>query len=397
MGVPEPTSQPTTVLRAARLFDGERFIQSPLVHVVDGTVAAVGDDVPDGLRAVDLGDVTLMPGIVDCHQHLVFDGVGTLEEQVTGQTDEQLGDRAWHMARRALIGGVTTVRDLGDRNYVTLGLRDDLDLPTIVCAGPPITAVDGHCWYLGGQCNDADALRSAVQERVERGCDVVKLMVTGGFLTPAMPAWKSQFTAASVALVVDAAHAAGLPVAAHCHGEEGIRYAVDAGVDTIEHCTFMNEPFTPDPDPQLLRDLATSAIALSATFGRCADAPPYPGHYGEVIVPLVRAAIGRIRALGGTIVVGSDAGINPGKPHDVAPQAVHDLAAIGMSPVEALIALTSAGADALGLADKGRVRAGADADLITIDGDPRDDLNATTRIVGVWRAGVPVDRTVTSR
>lgn len=378
--------------RAARLFDGERFVEPALIEIVAGSVGAVGADVRGDLSAEDLGDVTLMPGIVDCHQHLVFDGIGTLEQQVADQTDEQLRRRAWIAARRALVGGVTTLRDLGDRNYVTLGLRGDPDLPTLLCSGPPITPIDGHCWYLGGECTADDALRAAVIARVERDCDVIKIMATGGFLTPSMPAWKSQFSAESIALVVDAAHAAGLPVAAHCHGEEGIRHAVDAGVDTIEHCSFMNESFEPSPDPQLLSDLAASTIALSATFGRCADAHPPRGRYGEVTVPAVRAAIGRVHALGGRIVVGSDAGINPDKPHDVAPRAVHDLMGIGMSPLETLAALTSAGADALGLADKGRLRAGADADLIAVDGDLRDDPGAITRIIRVWRAGVEVDR-----
>lgn len=379
------------VLRAGRLFDGERFVDTPVLQIDAGSVVAVGEDVDPAVTPVDLGDVTLMPGIVDCHQHLVFDGDGSLEEQVADQTDEQLADRAWRTARRALIGGITTVRDLGDRNFVTLPLRGDPDLPTLLCSGPPITSLRGHCWYLGGEVADADGLAAAVQGRVDRGCDVVKIMATGGFGTPAMPAWKSQFTADDLAFVTESAHAAGLPVAAHCHGEEGIRHAVDAGVDTIEHCTFMNEPFAPDPDPRLLEDLAHSGIALSATFGRCVDAPPLPGVLATA-TPLARAAMRRVLELGGTIVVGSDAGINPSKPHDIAPRAIHDLLDIGMDPTRALAALTAGGADALGLPAKGRLRAGADADIITIDGDPRVDPDAVTRVTAVWRGGRPVDR-----
>ncbi len=243
---------------------------------------------------------------------------------------------------------------------------------------------------------DADGLAAAVRARADRGCDVVKIMVTGGFGTPTMPAWKSQFSADDIVMVTELAHAAGLPVAAHCHGEEGIRHAVDAGVDTIEHCSFMNEPFAPDPDPRLLEDLANSGIALSATFGRCADAPPPP----DVLVratPLVRDAMRRVLELGGVIVVGSDAGINTAKPHDIAPRAIHDLVDIGMDPTGALASLTSRGADALGLPNKGRLRAGADADVIAIAGDPRDDPDAATRVIGVWRCGVPIDRTPVDR
>lgn len=379
------------ILKAGRLFDGERFVDTPLLQIDGGSIVAVGEAV-HGAVVEDLGDVTLMPGVVDCHQHLVFDGNGTLHEQVADLTDEQLVDRARQMARRALIGGITTVRDLGDRNFVTLPLRGDPDLPTLLCAGPPITPVGGHCWYLGGEVADTDGLVSAVQARVDHRCDVVKVMVTGGFGTPAMPPWQSQFGADDIELVTNLAHAAGLAVAAHCHGEEGIRHAVDAGVDTIEHCTFMNEAVTPDPDPGLLVDLANSGIALSATFGRCVDAPPPPEFLARV-TPLVRDAMRRVLELGGVVVVGSDAGINAAKPHDIAPRAIHDLIGIGMDPTAALAALTSRGADALGLPSKGRLRAGADADIIAVDGDPRDDPDAVTRVVDVWRCGIPVDRT----
>jgi imidazolonepropionase-like amidohydrolase len=377
------------VVEARRLFDGHQFVDPARVAFVDGLVEAVGAGVTES-TTLDLGDMTLMPGLVDCHQHLVFDGDGTLEEQVADQTNEQLAERARQHARAALVGGVTTVRDLGDRDFVTLPLRGDPSLPTLLCAGPPITTVDGHCWYLGGECADQDALELAVQDRVDRGCDVVKIMTTGGFGTPSMPPWKSQFSAEDVALVTRLAHAAGLPVAAHCHGEQGVRDAVDAGVDTIEHCTFMNEPFAPDPDPQLLSDLARSGIALSATFGRCADAPPISQHFREVTVPLVRDAMRRVIELGGIVVVGTDAGIVPGKPHDIAPRAIHDLMNIGMSTTEALAALTSGGADALGLLHKGRIRSGADADMIAVNGDPRTDPDAIGRISQVWRMGVPV-------
>jgi len=101
----------------------------------------------------------------------------------------------------------------------------------------------------------------------------------------------------------------------------------------------------------------------------------------------------RVLELGGVIVVGSDAGITPAKPHDIAPRAIHDLMDIGMDPTRALAALTSCGADALGLPNKGRLRSGADADIVTIDGDPRHDPDAVARVVEVWRGGVPVDRT----
>lgn len=376
------------VFESRRLFDGHKFIERARVAIADGVIVGVGADVAEP-TTMDLGDVTLLPGVVDCHQHLVFDGVGTLEEQVAGRTDEELLERARAQARRALVGGVTTLRDLGDRNFITLTLRGDLDLPTILCSGPPITTVQGHCWFLGGECHDRDALLAAVQERATRGCDVVKVMATGGVGTPTMPPWQSQFNAEDLRVLVEESHRLGLPVAAHCHGVQGISDSIDAGVDSIEHCTFLNENLEPKPDPELLERLARSGIALSATFGRCPDGPPPP----PMVVaaePALRAAKAAVRELGGKIVVGTDAGINLMKPHDVAPHAIHNLIAIGMTPVEALAAMTSGGADALGLPGKGRLSAGADADMIAVNGDPRTDPDAVTRVIRVWRAGVPV-------
>ena len=204
-----------------------------------------------------------------------------------------------------------------------------------------------------------------------------------------MPPWESQFTAEDLRVVVDEAHRRGLPVAAHCHGEQGISDAVDAGVDTIEHCTFLHGGLTADPDLDLLERVARSGIALSATLGRCPDGPPLAPLL-QALTPEIRSAQAAVRRLGGRIVVGSDAGINPSKPHDVAPHAIHDLITIGMTPTEALAAMTSGGADALGLAAKGRLAPGADADMIAVDGDPSVRPELLAAIVQVWKAGEPV-------
>jgi imidazolonepropionase-like amidohydrolase len=249
--------------------------------------------------------------------------------------------------------------------------------------------MQGHCWYLGGECGDTEALIAAVRERVEKGCDVIKIMATGGNLTPTTPPWMSQFNVDELKLVVDESHRAGVPVAAHCHGDPGISDAIDAGVDTIEHCSFLNEAMDPNPDPSLLERLADSGIALSATFGRCPDAPPYPPVW-RALVPKTRAALATVHSLDGNIVVGSDAGIWPAKPHDVAPHAIHNLLGIGMTPIEALSAMTSGGANAIGLPAKGRLAPGTDADLIAVVGDPSSDPDALANIAQVWKAGLPV-------
>lgn len=377
-------------VRARRVFDGERFVDRPTVLVDGDAIVAAGEPIPPSVDTVDLPDATLLPGFVDCHQHLVFDGHGTLESQVTDRPDDELADRARHAATVALRGGVTTLRDLGDRSFVTLPLRTDPTLPTIAAAGPPITPPGGHCWYLGGECVGESMLRAAVAERAERGCDVVKIMVTGGAMTPSYPLWQNQFSEDEVRLVVDEAHRHGMPVAAHCHGIDGIALAVDVGVDTIEHCSFFDDTLRCAPPPGLLDRIAASDTALSATWGVTTE-PVRPEHW-EIAIPVIRRAMGDVHAAGGTVVVGTDAGIYRQKPHDVLPHAYPTMLDAGMAPVEALRAVTSVAADVLRRPEKGRFRAGADADMVAVAGDPAAEPRALTAVDRVWLGGRAVDR-----
>lgn len=378
-------------VRAARVFDGSGVVDRPTLLVDGDRVVAVGESLPETVPVVELPDATVIPGMVDCHQHLVFDGQGTLEEQVVGRSDAELLERATEHARRALHGGVTTVRDLGDRDFVTLSLREDADVARVVCAGPPITPQQGHCWYLGGECIDRTDVRRAIAERDERGVDLIKIMVTGGAMTPTFPLWGLQFSRDEIHRMVDESHRRGLRVAAHCHGIEGIEVAVDAGVDSIEHCTFMNDQLVADPPPRLLERIADSGIAVSATLGTTAP-PPYPPHW-KAAVPVARAAFGQIHEAGGVVVVGTDAGINPLKPHDVLPLGARDLVAtVGMSPLEALVAVTSRSADVCGIPDRGRLTPDGVADIVAVRGDPTSDIAALGDVVRVWRGGVEVDR-----
>jgi imidazolonepropionase-like amidohydrolase len=371
-------------VQAARLFDGERLLDRPTVLVGGETVVAAGVAVPESVPVVDLGDATLLPGLIDCHQHLCFDGSGSLEEQVAGVDDAALVVRARESARRALRGGVTTLRDLGDRSYVTLTLREDRSLPTIVASGPPITRAGGHCWFLGGICSGEADLREAVRLRAKRQCDVVKVMVTGGHGTPTFPMWQTQFGIDELRLVVEESHRAGLPVAAHCHGVEGIEWALDAGVDSIEHCTFYTHNARPEPNEALLQRLAASGVPISPSIGRLPDSPPWPAADRGIVFGAWR----RLHELGATIVAGTDAGIGPDKPHDVLPYALGDLIECGLTPFDALRALTTVAAKVCGVAPrKGRLAPGFDADIIAVNGDPFTEPNGLASVTGVWLTG----------
>ncbi len=367
------------------MFDGVGFVSDPVVVIDGDTIIDVGHpdiDVP----VTDLGEVTLLPGLIDTHQHLVFNGQGGLFEQVDGVSDEDLRQRARDHAARALQAGITTVRDLGDRAYVTLDLRDDPELPRILCSGPPITVNEGHCWFLGGECGPGDGILDAVRERHARGCDVIKIMVTGGALTPTYPMWRSQFDGHDVARAVALAHDLGLPVAAHCHGPGGIADAVAAGVDTIEHCSFATEGDRAEPDDRTLRRIAADGIVVSATLGMLPQFSPPPQIAARLAT--VFDAFRTLRSYGGTIVAGTDAGISPGKPHDVLPRAVDMFAQIGIEGEDALAALTSVAARAIGIDHlTGRIAPGLSADLLSVAGDPSTDPAALLEVRGVWARG----------
>lgn len=373
------------VLRAARLFDGETLTKDAVVGIDNGVFV----EPAASAEVVDLGDVTLLPGLIDTHQHLVFNCQGTLEEQVVGYSDEQLQQRARENALVALGAGVTTIRDLGDRNYVTLALRDDPALPTILCSGPPLTITGGHCWYLNGECADGDALVAAVHEHKARGCDAIKIMVTGGALTPTFPMWKNQFDRDDLQRLVDAAHSVGLPVAAHCHGKQGILDAIAVGVDTLEHCTFFTESGGSEPDEASLQAVVDSGITVSATLGTVPGFTPPPVIAANIGILL--GAMADVVRRGGDLVVGTDAGIGPGKPHDVLPYAAIHLAEVGMANIDALKAMTSRSAAALGLGGrKGRVAVGHDADLVAVAGNPIDDMAALHDVRAVYLRGTAV-------
>ena len=287
------------MVRGTTLFDGARTVDAATITIDGEKIVAVGQHrPPPGAEVIELGDATLLPGLVDCHQHLCFE---SLSEDAADADPDALVEQARRSARRALAAGVTTVRDLGDKSYVSLPLRHEHDLPTLLCAGPPITTPNGHCWYLGGEVDPSggeSALRAAVRERVERGCDVVKIMMTGGFLTPTNPMWESQFSLDDLRIVVDEAHQHGLPVAAHCHGAEGIEHGVRARVDTIEHCSFLDENLDVNATGELLALVAESLIPVSLTLGRL-PSHPVPALVAKNLEPLRSTAPSPPRARSG--------------------------------------------------------------------------------------------------
>jgi imidazolonepropionase-like amidohydrolase len=388
-------------LTARRLFDGRtpEVFSNWAVEIDDGRILDVGPrraSLPES-DVVDLGDVTLLPGLIDIHQHLAFDASDEPVTHVEADDDAMLLLRMRQAAQRALAAGITTIRDLGDRSYLSLTLRDRFRNgqeigPRIVASGPPLTVTGGHCWFLGGEADGVDGIRQAVRERVARGVDVIKIMATGGNMTPTLGPHESQYTRTELTAAVDEAHAHGLKLAAHAHGPQGIADAMAAGADSIEHCTFFTADGV-DADPNILDQLAHSGAAISMTGA------VLPGV--EAAYPAMRQRLAAILAnhatlfgAGARIVCSSDGGVGPNKPHDVLPYGVSSfLPAIGMTNPQALTATTAVAAEVCGIADTtGTLEAGKDADILAVAGNPLQDITAIHNVIAVYARGTRAPR-----
>jgi imidazolonepropionase-like amidohydrolase len=394
-------------IRAAHAFDGTRFLPGGATVLLDGDrIVGVGTgrvDVPDRVEVTEYAG-TVLPGLIDCHTHLVADATFGGLERAGAMTDEAIDRVVTDSLRAHAVAGVTTVRDLGDRGYRTLAFRKRPGLPRVVASGPPLTTPGGHCHFLGGTVDDD--LRVAVAEHAERGVDVIKVMASGGFATPGTDQLGAQFTSAELTALVDEAHDAGLPVVAHAHSLVGMQNALAAGVDGIEHFTGLTSE-GPRIDDDLLDEVAGRGVYVDLTTGNdrtfhaLMPAPPPP--LAELMARLGVASFdafyssrigvfGRLREHGVAVVTGVDSGMGPPKRHGNAWRTVGELVEGGYPVAEALAAATSVAAEACGLAgETGRLAEGYAADLLVVDGDLAQDPSVLSAPREVVIRGTSVD------
>lgn len=396
-------------VRAPHAFDGTRFLPGGATVLVEADriigVEPGGYDVPHDCPVTSY-DGTLLPGLFDAHVHLVADGrLGSLE-RAPALPDDEVDATIRQSLRQQAAAGVTTVRDLGDTRYRTLRFRDfpEPGAPRLVAAGPPLTVPDGHCHFLGGAITGVEQARRAVLERHERGVDVIKVMASGGMVTAGTDVLGVQFSPAELAAVVGAARAVGLQVLAHAHSLAGIRHALAAGVDGIEHFTGLTADGIQVPD-DVLDQVATRGAALDLTLGfdrvGLAAMPSPPPHVQQAMARAgmdfesayaARLAIAsRIRERGIRVVAGSDSGVGPLKRHGTVVASVIDLPLAGYSPAAALATATSLAADACGLGHvTGVLRPGLAADLLVVRGDLEDDVTRLRDVAAVLVRGESV-------
>ena len=378
-----------------------------IVAVHDGLQSASALALPADTVVIDLSSRFVLPGLIDSHVHLDSDlaGVEGLVEGMTRSTAAAAYDAAVN-ARKTLRAGFTTVRNLGDGDGVTLALRDaiaagKIDGPRIVDAGRSISATTGHMDATLGiredlhpaidtanLCDGADDCRRAVRKQIARGADVIKFASTGGVNSRIGAGLGSQMFDDEAKAIVETAHLYGRKVAVHAHGADGIVMALNAGADSIEHGTMLDEAGV----RAFLKSGAYYVPTLSTVNGYTERLAANPKAYsGEVLKKIqwrigvtgksLRFAHGR----GVKIAFGTDAGVSK---HGRNADEFELMVEHGMSPMEAIVAATVNAADLLGLADDiGTLEAGKAADLIAVDGDPLQDVRALKQVVFVMKGG----------
>lgn len=393
----------TVAFSNARIFDGYQL------HPERGTVVVAGERIAEIIpgawrgeadRTIDLGGQTLLPGLIDVHTHLVGGDVLPLADYAASRRlSEGIGMQAFRTAeaaRRTLLAGYTTVRDVGCRDYLDVDLRDAvreglIPGPRVVACGLGLTPTGGHVHARAREADGVDGVIHAVREHVRHRVDGIKIIgITGGMATPGQHPGAAQYRFAEVEATVEEAHRWGKRVACHAHGAEGIENAVRAGVDTLGHGLF------------LTKELAESMTERGTVF-----VPTLANHFHQrrlekegalpesvlarqrelaamgVVVPPVEERMGHARAAGVTVATGSDAGGNAQVIHGTNAVEIVMLVECGYTPLEALQAATSTAARAIGVdGETGSIAPGKSADLIVVPGDPLTDIETVSRLHG---------------
>jgi imidazolonepropionase-like amidohydrolase len=390
-----------TTYRAARVFDGvsEHATEDGAVLVEDGRIASVGSvaDLPAGAEITDLGDATILPGLIDAHVHLVWSASAEPHEVVERESRALTALRCANNAALHLRAGVTTVRDVGATDGLSIDVARAVGLgvlrgPRVIAAGRAIAMTGGHGWFLGREADGAEAVRHAVRSELKAGATCIKLMASGGVYGHAEEPGSPQLTVEEMRAGVEEAHKAGRKVAAHAYSIEAIGNALDAGVDSIEHGSFMDRDTA-----GRMRESGTYLVPTMSVYRAMSEggpelgAPEYIRRKTAEVLEASREAFRLALEAGVPVAAGTDCGA-PGHPHGTLPEELMLMVESGASPIQALRFGTSAAADLLGLGDEvGSLEPGKRADLLAVDGDPTSEILALRGVRMVLRDGSGVE------
>lgn len=398
-------AQQAVAVRAARLLDVEsgQIVTNAVVVIEGDRIKSVGGAVPPGAQTIDLGDVTLLPGLIDLHTHLAYDIEGDWVHRVVKETPADDALRGARNARRTLLAGFTTVRDIGSRGFVDVSLKRAIEAgliegPRIVPVGHALGSTGGHCDVTGysprileqgpeaGLADGSAAILQALRYQIKHGAEAIKTCATAGVLSFEKPVGAQQYSEEELRVMVEEARRHGIKVAAHAHGTEGIIAAVRAGVTTIEHGSMLD-----DEAIQLMIQKGTYLVPTTYLAGviNLNVLPERMQAKAQYILPLARESLRRAIQAGVKIAFGTDAGVFP---HGDNAREFAVLVERGMKALDAIRTATVNAADVLGVNDRGAIAAGRLADLIAVPGNPLENIRVLEDVRFVMKGGTVYKR-----
>src|SRR6266853_1986299 len=400
LAVPTPK---TVVIRAGRLLDVRtgKTLANQIIIIQDDKIASVGSgtQIPAGAQVIDLSSATVLPGLIDAHTHITMTtnfgysrlGISIPREALNGARN----------ARVTLEAGFTTIRNVGASGFTDVALRDainagDVPGPRMLVSGPALSITGGHCdnnllpfeyHAVGdGVADGIAAVQHKVRENIKYGAELIKVCATGGVLSKGDDPQASQYTLEEMRAVVADAHRLGRKVAAHAHGAQGILWASEAGVDSIEHGSYID-----DADIAQMKKNGTylvPTVYLGDWFLENAERNHVPDFLlgkAKAVMPAARQNLAHAFASGVKVAFGTDAAVYP---HGLNAHEFAVMVKLGLTPLEAIQAATVNAADLLGWSDKiGAVEPGKWADIIAVDGDPLQDVTTLERVKFVMKGG----------
>ena len=415
MAVGEPQF---TIIRAARLVDatGAPVAERAAVLFEGDRIRRVGThetvQPPEGASAAeyDYPDGTLLPGLVDCHVHLIGIGDGRAGDELVTLPDEVLTVQAAQNVRRHLYSGVTTVRDCGAKNRTVFALRQAVGMgvvpsPRLVLAGRPIAIIGGHLGYFGIEATGATECRAAVRQLVKEGADFIKITATGGSTRTSHP-HRPSFDVDEMSAICAEAHKFGMHAAAHCASSQGMVNALDGGIDTIIHGVHKEADGSDVYRPEISDRIAERGVYVNPTLGQSVARIRMLEDAGESLTAAERAELdaarriseirmdhfARMRGAGVVMAAGSDSAWGHYRMGDFQTE-IEAHAMAGMSNMEAIISATRDAAESCRVDDQvGTLEAGKKADALVVEGDPSRDIADLRRVADVFLGGRRVDR-----
>jgi imidazolonepropionase-like amidohydrolase len=388
-------------IHAVRVIDGTGQTIERATVIVRGTmIAAIGSartlSIPRGATKIDGRGLTLLPGLIDCHVHLCLGAEPDVVDAIAQETPSLTLLKSSHAARKTLEAGFTTVRDVGSRDHSIFTLQRAIDTglvpgPRIAAAGLAICMIGGHARFIGQEVEGVQQIRAVVRAQIAAGAAVIKVIASGGVLTPGTSPDQAQMTVEELQAAVEEAQRAGRKVAAHAHGSSGMKNAIRAGVHSIEHATLMDDEASAMMKQQGVFMVPTlSALATTAACRLGCGIPESALDKAKSMTKRHEVSFKKALRDGIQIAMGTDAG-TPFNFHGENAQELDRMAAFGMSPMQAILASTSTAARLIGIQDQvGTIEKGKLADLLLFKGNPLrhiDLLRDRSRIIGVMQNG----------